>query len=369
MRLIWAGTFDPDVYRNRQLADLMMRAGIEVAVVREQLWPRGRLWEAMGSPWRTLIRMPYTYAKLFVRLTVCRSGDGYLVSYPGWFDMPIVRLAALLTRKPVIFDPFISLWETAVDDRSTVPRDSVKAGVLRLVDRLALKFAHTIVADTAPQLSRYEEIAGRQLAGFVLPVGSDESVFTSASRNSNGTLVAFYGTYVPLQGIETIIRAAHLMREDGIRVLLIGDGQTRPMIEDLIDELGVSNVELIGLVPYSELPELLEEAAVCLGVFGTSEKAGNVVPHKVYDYLCLGKPVVTRTGVAIRDLEAAGAVVTVPPGDPGALSETVRLLISDTERRTRLATEARQYFQESFSADVLVTELRGGLEKAMTKPR
>ena len=67
-------------------------------------------------------------------------------------------------------------------------------------------------------------------------------------------LVVFHGTFVPLQGLPTIVHAAKLLESDGIRFRIVGDGQERPAVESLSRELDVRNIELAGRVPLHDVP-------------------------------------------------------------------------------------------------------------------
>src|SRR5262249_57979418 len=92
--------------------------------------------------------------------------------------------------------------------------------------------------------------------------------------------VLFYGRYLPLHGIDTIIAAAARLRERA-DVVLIGDGPERPRMQTLAARLGVA-VTWRDEVPLAALPGELAAASVVLGVFGTGRKAAMVVPNKVY---------------------------------------------------------------------------------------
>jgi len=362
MRVIWAGTFRPDVYRNRQWLRLLTRSGGHYRAIREELWGSGELWALGSRRVFVLARMPIYYMRLFGRLLMAPPGDVYLVSYPGWFDIPIVWLVSRIRCKPLVFDPFISLWDTAVVDREVISRGSFANWALRWIDRTALRLADYVVADTDAHLRKYSEIAGRSLKGFVLPVGSDETVFGVLSDEPvDGTLVAFYGTYVPLQGVTTIIRAAHALRS--VRFRIIGSGQGRPEVEQLISELQLDNVDLVDPVAYGELPGLLSPAALCLGIFGDSTKADNVIPHKVYDYLAMGKPVITRNSTAVEEMGLFDAMITVPPSDPVALAGAIIDLLSDEAARAKIALRGRMVFQSRYSSHALAFDLARFLEE------
>ena len=104
------------------------------------------------------------------------SFDAVIVGYPGHFDLPAAKRIA--RGRPVIFNPLVSLHETLVEDRRRFAATSPAAGVLRQVDRLALRRADLVVADTAQNarhLAELGELAPERLA--VCFVGAEERLF------------------------------------------------------------------------------------------------------------------------------------------------------------------------------------------------
>jgi glycosyltransferase involved in cell wall biosynthesis len=86
---------------------------------------------------------------------------------------------------------------------------------------------------------------------------------------------------------------------------------------------------------------------VCLGIFGTSEKARRVVPNKIFQAMAVGRPIVTADTPAIRELlvhEREGLLV--PAGDPDALAAALVRLAGDEALRRRMGEAARQRFLE-----------------------
>jgi glycosyltransferase involved in cell wall biosynthesis len=68
----------------------------------------------------------------------------------------------------------------------------------------------------------------------------------------------------------------------------------------------------------------IRQADVCLGIFGTSEKASRVIPNKVYQILASKKHLITADTPAIRELLKEGPCVhLVPPGDAKALASAI----------------------------------------------
>lgn len=368
LRVAWVGTFRPDFSRNQRLKEWLQGSGVDVATVRAVLWPRDRLRAFTEGRLRLLARAIVVYPGLLLRLLLTRRPDVYLVSFPGWLDVPVVRLVAWLKRRPVVFDPFISLYDTAVTDRRLADAKSLVARISLLVDRLALRLADLVIADSEPHSRFYERLAGRRLHSRVLPVGADDSVMKPRPDvEPEPGRVLFYGTYVPLQGAECIVRAAAVLKErqPGARIVMIGEGQDRASAEDLARELGASNMEFRGNVHLEDLALEICRASVVLGIFGTSDKARRVIPHKVYEGMACGRPVITSDTEAIREAFDADEVALVPPGDPDALAAAVEDLLEHPEKAKALGGRAREAYLRRYSHVHQVERLKTLLEDAV----
>ena len=96
-----------------------------------------------------------------------------------------------------------------------------------------------------------------------------------------------YASFIPLHGLEHIVRAVHLLERRGrgspVEIDVVGTGATEAAIKRLAAELQVTSVRFLGACRYDELPHLMADVHVCLGIFGTSPKAERVIPNKVFD--------------------------------------------------------------------------------------
>ena len=145
-------------------------------------------------------------------------------------------------------------------------------------------------------------------------------------RGEGGFNVFFYGSYIPLQGIEHVLKAAEILQDQDTNVhfTLVGSGQLYASMRKLADELRLRNVTFKEFVPLQELPKLMGGTDLCLGIFAETEKAKRVIPHKVYDAVAMGIPVITMDSPAIREKFATHPnVLLIPAGNPQAIAEKI----------------------------------------------
>src|SRR4029434_1247218 len=118
----------------------------------------------------------------------------------------------------------------------------------------------------------------------------------------------------------------------GIRFRVVGSGQLEGLLHDT-----PANVERIPWIDYELLPDELRRAGCALGVFGTSAKAGRVIPNKAFQALACGTPLVTADTPAARELLRDGdSALLVPPGAPEALAAAVRRLAGEPRLAQRI---------------------------------
>jgi glycosyltransferase involved in cell wall biosynthesis len=249
-------------------------------------------------------------------------------------DVIVAAPFARLRGVPVAWDMFMSLYDTVVRDRRLIGPRSLPARLLHAVEGLALRRAELVFLDTEAHARHVESLYGlpRTRCGAVW-VGAEverfrvhEAVSAPPHPPDAPLRILFYGQFIPLHGIETIIEAARLTAEDAIEWTLVGRGQESASIRRRLAEAPLPKLRWVEWVDYADLGRWIAEADLCLGIFGTSEKAASVIPNKVFQVVAAGRPLVTRDSPAIRELlePRPGCVYLVPPGDAHALAEAVR---------------------------------------------
>ncbi len=353
MRVLYFGTYERDYPRNAQVISCLRGAGVEVIERHVSVWERRRHKWSLGVGAAT--RVALAEARLLLGSRRERF-DALIVGYPGHFDVPAARRIA--RGRPVIFNPLISLSETLVDDRGRFAEGSPAAAVLRHVDRIALRRADLVVADTSQNaafLARLADLPRERVA--VCFVGAEERLFRPGWQPAGRFHALFVGKLIPLHGLETILAAAALAPEIPFRI--VGSGQLDSLLADR-----PANVEWVEWVEYEELPAELQSAGCALGVFGTSGKAARVIPNKAFQALACGTPLVTADTPAARELLHDGeSALLVPPGDPAALAAAVRRLAGNKHLAATIGAGGLEAYRTAASEDVLGERWRSLVER------
>jgi glycosyltransferase involved in cell wall biosynthesis len=329
--LVW-GTYDTSKPNVRMLLRGIREVGVDVIEVHHDIWgdvrDKGTL--SLGGQLRALGRWLAALPRLVTGYLRAPPHAAVLVPYLGVFDLLVLAPFARWRRDAIAWQVFISPWDTAVNDRRMLSRWNPIAMLLYASEWLAARVATRLFIDTAAHARRLESILGlpRGRVGDV-PLGTDPERFpprAGAPTVRSPLRVFFYGQYIPLHGMETIVRAAKVLEERGVAVAweLAGTGQESPRITALIERLGVRSIRQLGWVDPAEIPRRIHGADVGLGIFGTSEKALTVVPNKAYEIAATQTPLITGDTPALERFAPAHPwVVRVTPGDPVSLADAV----------------------------------------------
>ncbi|MEM6995909.1 MAG: glycosyltransferase [Myxococcota bacterium] len=342
-----------------------MRPAVCVVGHYERDYPRNvivRRWlEALGYrvvECHSTTAFPWRHAVLAAKyLAVRKDVAGVWAAEGGHRLVPLLKLWTRLAGHRLIFDPFISRYDTRVNDRGWYRPGSLQARIARWQDWSSCRAADHLVFDTFEHADYFRSQYGIRAPHTVLEVAVDEELFRPAEPppQRDTTEVLFYGTYIPLHGIETILDAAAALRtRPDITLTLIGKGQEYAGMRARADAAELSNVAFVDPMSPAALVRRIAAADICLGIFGTSRKAGSVVPNKVVQCAAMAKPMITRESTAVRRYFDDGqTVVLTPPADAGALAGAIERLAGDPATRRRIGNGARAVFEARFSAAAL----------------
>lgn len=341
LRVVALGTYDTGKPRSRILLEGLRQNGVLVTECHKPVWSgiedKSQLSGVKSKllvMWRLLTAYP-TLAWRYMRLP---AHDVVVIGYLGLFDVLVLWPFIRLRRARLVWDVFLSLYNTVVEDRKMLSRYNPASVGLWLMEWLALRLVDLALMDTKAHAEYLTETFKRRAdcIGHVY-VGAEPDAFDLARRNRDRPArtgvprkVLFYGQFIPLHGIETVVHAAKLSEHEPIEWLMIGKGQEAKKIARLRDELRPGKLKWLEWVDYEQLAEYLADCDVALGIFGTTDKAQRVIPNKVYQILMANRPLVTADTPAARELlENSDGVRLVPPGNPQALAEAVLALASE----------------------------------------
>ena len=287
MKVCYFGIYKPTYTRSASFIKGLKENGVELLECNTREPSNKKYWQLIKKHWQ--IRNDYQVM---------------IVGFPGHTIMPLAWFLAKIHRKKIIFDAFISLYDSIILDRAKFSRFSLPALKYWLIDWLSCQLADKVLLDANEHIEYFIKtfkISPKKFERIL--VSCDDSVIYPVEKTDHHDyfLVHFHGTYIPIQGVKYIIEAAGILRDENIKFNIIGRlGDYQPMIEKS-SELGLKNINFLDFMPYTDLVRQLAEADVCLGMFGETAKAFRCGAFKITEAIAMAKPLITGNTPAMRE--------------------------------------------------------------------
>lgn len=192
-----------------------------------------------------------------------------------------------------------------------------------------------------------------------------EGIFEPLPYKDTKTLdFVFAGNIGVLQSVDTILRAASLLRDEPVHFHIVGGGSELNRLESMAQQLRLKNVTFYGRRPVAEMPKFYAMADAMLVTLSADPVLSLTLPGKVQSYMAAGKPVIGaidgETEAVIREAQCG---YCGPAEDVAALAENIKRFIRDADRST-MGANARAYYETHFARERFMERLEQELAKA-----
>jgi len=306
------------------------------------------------------------YIEVILKLIKVRfliNPDIYLVTFRGYEILPFVMLVGI--GKKIIFDEFINLVEWVVYEHKKLKPAGFAAGLLRSVYRLLLINTNVILTDTSSHAESSSEIMNIPSAKYQpLIVGTDEKMFKEASSipkvdNSDVFKVFYYGSMLPLHGVDVVLGAAKLLNDKkNIQITLIGGNEkTECMVNDAI-KMG-ANIDYKSWVKFEDLPGYIQNADVCLaGPFGGTVQSQYVITGKAYQFLQMKRPIIVGKNKESHIFTNKKDAIIVKQADAKELASGIEWAYKHRSNLPDIGQAGYRLYRQKLSGAVLTAQIK-----------
>lgn len=247
-----------------------------------------------------------------------------------------------------------------------VLREGWLAGAARRVEAALYRAADAVLVNSPGFVDHVRTRGATDV--HVIPNGVDTNGFDPAARGTSWrdrlagpdqVLFVYAGAHGKPNDLGTVLSAAALVRDDpSIRIALVGGGREKEALVSRAHAEKIDNVIFVDPVPKPEMREVLAAADVGLAVLAPLDLFRTVYPNKVFDYMAAGRPqLLSIDGAAREVVERAGAGTFVPPGDPSALADAIRVVAHAPEARARQGAAGRDWVVRHFERSIHARQL------------
>lgn len=175
---------------------------------------------------------------------------------------------------------------------------------------------------------------------------------TVKERFADDFVLIYVGAVDPFRGLDTIVQALPKIRKGVPRVKLaiIGKGAGVQEVEVLAQKHGVRDlVDFVGFRPLEELPGYIARGDICVIPHHRNEHIDTTLPNKLFDYMALGRPVLSTDAVPLkRIIEEVGSGLVYRSGDPDSFTEKV-IQLEDEDLRKKMGRAGMEAVVEKYN--------------------
>jgi len=222
------------------------------------------------------------------------------------------------------------ILRTQPEDAPLLPRILPRADAITAVSRL-----------TASRLRAYPGVSSARV--HIIPNGIDVDFWSTpvaaGDLRAREPVVLSVGRLDPVKGHDVLLRAFRLVlaRVAGARLVVVGEGGYRNVLEALAADLGIAGaVEFAGQLDAGRVRQRLGEAQV----FALPSRSEGL-PIALLEAMAAGVPAVATAAGGTPEVLSAGGGVLVPPEDAPALAEAIVELLQDPAASAALSAAGR----------------------------
>lgn len=161
-----------------------------------------------------------------------------------------------------------------------------------------------------------------------------------------GLIVGAVARLDSVKGIDTLVRAAEMLRDMPLHYLIVGDGNERDHLERLTYEKHLSDRFIFTGYQSNVIPwvQTMDIGVLC------SRSEG--LPQAILEYMACGLPVIAPTVGGVPELVVENTTgLLIPPREPQILADAIRKLVGDRMLRIEMGKAGQQRARQKFSLD------------------
>jgi glycosyltransferase involved in cell wall biosynthesis len=261
----------------------------------------------------------------------------------------------------------MSPYDSMVNETKTVKPSSVFARLIFFFERTAVHFADIVLTDTSLHSGYFAQLYGVNQDKFLpIPVGAFEDRVPHVSQaptahTSDRTMNAlFFGTFLPLHGIDVMLEAASLVQDLPVQFFFIGGNDRRLQGFNLQrQQLGLKNVIHVGQwVEPEVILEYIAQAELQLGgPFGGTGQASRVVTAKALQSLAVARATVIGKLPCDYGFVDRENCLLVSQSSAKELADAIRWAYHHRDELPAIGEAGYRLYRERFSIDTIAQYL------------
>jgi len=337
-----------------------------IPIYRTWIYPvqRGKFWKRLLNYFSFVFSAMYGVVK-------AGKADYIFVESPPLFIGLTVFFAKWVKGAKVILN-ISDLWPESAVSLGLVTNRSVIA-LTEGLERSMYKTAWRISAQTEGIIKSLKDRGISEDKLVFLPNGVNPDLFAPQAADEalmqdlllqDKFVILYAGTMGYAHGLEVALQAAKILEEVDPEVvfLFLGDGSEKPRLQEMAQEMKLSNVRWVDFQPITEMRRYYSLAGLTLSTLRRYKLSEGVRPSKVFPGLASAKPLIyVGEGEGAKIVEDSGGGIVLPPEEPEQLARAILELKKDPERCREMGKQGREFVSRHYAWSSIVARWLGEL--------
>lgn len=285
-----------------------------------------------------------------------------------------LKLAKLMNKK-VVTEFYISKYDTYVNDKKRVDKNSKNALALKKFDQNIIDFSSDLIFLNNSEKEYYLDVVQRSNTTtkiHLIPLATESKMIAQlnyANLKTKKLILCWWGSYIPLHGLDKIIESAKYLKQSDIsfEYHLFGTADKKAIAyQKMIDELELNDVVKIDntktFADKSLDKFLIENCDIAFGNFGDSEKAKVVMVNKAVEAVSMKIPVLSQKTKALGEYFENEETMFFCEPSPEEIAKTILKISNNPELIKSVSKKGFILYQKRFSKEAYIEDIQKILE-------
>lgn len=161
-------------------------------------------------------------------------------------------------------------------------------------------------------------------------------------------IILFHGGISKERGIDKLVIAMNYLNNPRIKCLIVGNGPYLKHVKRMAKKK--NRCLFTGAVPYEDIPKYVGLSDVGVVLFQPTPNNVIATPHKLFDYLAGGLPVIVSEFPEMKKIiEENNCGIAVDPTSPEEIAKTIRYLVCNDRIRKKMTKNAIIVAREKYN--------------------
>lgn len=179
-----------------------------------------------------------------------------------------------------------------------------------------------------------------------------KSKYIYKNLNKPPIRLIYVGGITLIRGIEQIVKSLIYLRNDNVKLILIGNFQEKRLSDKLKSLSEWNKVEYKGWLSQKEAYKAMQNANIGLLCFLPAPNHMHAIPNKLFEYMAAGIPVIASNFYLLKKIiNQNNCGICVDPENPKEIAESIEYLIEHPEKAKEMGENGKEAVLKKFNWD------------------